>query len=154
MKNIYTPIFIIGILLSLYSCHKTDSADFISTTSTTSNSAVYNTAMVGKWNIVSDSTYVGAGSGNHAVDYAGTAGDYFIILANGTIYTKEGSQLDTLSYHMSSDTGIVISSFGVILNGVPQVSKIITYTSTSLVIASPESLTPGGIFWRKVTLSK
>jgi hypothetical protein len=153
MKNIYTPIFIIGILLSLYACHKTDSADFISTTNST-HSVVYNTAMLGKWNIVSDSTYAGVGSTNHPVDYAGTSGDYFNILANGIIYTKEGAQLDTLSYHMSADTGIVISSFGLTANGVPAVSKIITYTSTSLVIASPVFLTPGGVFWRKVTLSK
>jgi hypothetical protein len=141
MKKTYAPIFIIGILLSLYACNK-------------NVNAINPTAIVGKWNVVSDSTYVGVGIGNHPVDYAGTPGDYFNILANGIIYTKEGTQLDTLTYHLSGDTGIVVSSFGVIANGVPQVSKIKTLTSTSLVIASPEFLTPGGVFWRKVTLSK
>ncbi|WP_259071157.1 hypothetical protein HDF24_23925 [Mucilaginibacter sp. X4EP1] len=140
MKAKYRWVFIIGTLLSLYACTKG------------SNSGPG--SIVGNWNIVSDSTYSGVGYLNHPVDYAGQPGDYFNITAKGIIYTKEGQQLDTLSYHLVADTDIVITSFGVIANGVPQVSSIKTLTSTSLVIASPLFLSPGGIFGRKITLSR
>jgi len=140
MKVKYASIFIIGTLLSLYACTKG------------SNNGP--ATIVAKWNIVSDSTYAGVGYLNHPVDYAGQPGDYFNITSNGVIYTKEGQQLDTLSYHLMGDTGIVITSFGVIANGVPQVSRIKTLTSTSLVIASPLFLSPGGVFGRKITLSR
>ena len=88
------------------------------------------------------------------MDYAGQAGDYFNISANGHIYTKEGAVLDTLSYSNVSDTTIIISPFGITLNGVPETSHIITFTAHSLVIQAPEIATPGGIFGRKVSLSR
>jgi hypothetical protein len=140
MKVKYAWVFVIGTLLSLYACTKG------------SNNAPG--SIVGSWNIVSDSTYAGVGYLNHPVDYAGQPGDYFNITANGIIYTKEGQQLDTLSYHLVADAGIIITTFGVIANGVPQVSRIKIHTSTSLVIASPLFLSPGGIYGRKITLSR
>ncbi len=141
MKALYLLIFAC-ILLCLNSCLKDSTLPYQSG------------SLIGKWNIVSDSTYVGVGYNNHPVDYAGKPGDYFNFTSNGIIYTKEGDVLDTLSYSLSADTGIVISSFGAILNGVPAVSKFKNFTDHSLIIASPVALTPGGIFSRKVYLSR
>jgi hypothetical protein len=140
MKTKLTLVIIAGALLCLYACKK-------------SNDAINLNSIVGKWNVLSDSTYAGVGIGNHPVNYNGQPGDYFNIMANGTIYTKEGLVLDTLSYHLVADTGIVITAFGVILNGTPSVNHV-KFTGHNLVITSPTLLTPGGIFWRKTSLSR
>ena len=114
----------------------------------------HNPSITGNWNIVSDSTYTGIGTGNHPIAYAGKPGDYFNFQANGIIYTKEGTALDTLTYKLISNTQIVISPFGITLNGVPETSNIIAFTDNYLVIKAPEVFTPGGIFGRKISLSR
>jgi len=108
----------------------------------------------GKWNIVYDSTYSGVGSANREVNYCGQAGDYFNFVNDSIIYTKEGSALDTLNYRFTSSNTIIISSFGIILNGVPETSQIINLTSNNLIIVAPVMPTPAGAFGRKVGLSR
>jgi hypothetical protein len=118
--------------------------------------------LTGMWSLVTDSTFKGVGTSNHPVDYTGEAGDYFDFDTNGCVYTRENTVLATLTYRLVSDTTIMISAFGVIVNGVPDTSTI-TGLSTSnglniaartIVIESPFFPTPGGEFWRKVTLSR
>ena len=105
----------------------------------------------GRWNIVVDSNFTGVGSTNHLVVYNGFAGDYFEFAGNDSVYTKEGSVLDTLGYTFLADSvHIIISGFG--LSG--DASVISDHTATSMVITSKADLTPGGVFWRKVVLSK
>jgi len=111
-------------------------------------------AILGKWNIVSDSSHVGIGISNTAVSYTGKPGDYFDFRNNGMIYTKEGSTLDTLNYTFISDTEIEIPQFDAILNGQVQTSTITNFTTHSLNIAAPRIITPGGIFGRSVRLSR
>jgi hypothetical protein len=63
---------------------------------------------------------------------------------------------------MVSDTKIIICSFGLILNGVQDAGTVSGLTAGGasggsaqiIVIESPFELTPGGEFWRKVTLSR
>jgi len=105
-------------------------------------------------NIVYDSTYSGVGSANREVNYCGQAGDYFNFVNDSIIYTKEGSALDTLNYRFTSSNTIIISSFGIILNGVPETSQIINLTSNNLIIVAPVMPTPAGAFGRKVGLSR
>jgi hypothetical protein len=105
------------------------------------------------WNIVSDSTYTGVGATNHPVDYAGQPGDYFNVGTNGVIYTNEGGVLDTLIYNSVTDSTIVVSSFGITLNGVPPTSHF-SFTANSMILKAPTIATPGGIFGRKITLSR
>jgi len=105
------------------------------------------------WNIVSDSTYTGVGINNHAVAYAGQPGDYFNVTANGVIYTKEGAVMDTLTYQLVTDSTMIVSSFGVTLNGVPATSHFL-FTSNTMNISAPVVATPGGLFGRKITLSR
>ncbi len=152
MKHSTGKLFILSILLYLTACTKT---------AVTSND--YGTAnLTGKWNLVNDSTFAGAGSSNHLVDYMGEAGDYFSFNTNGYAYTKEGTVVDTLTYKMVSDTSIIISDFGLILNGVQDTSIVAGLAANNglgfighvIVIMSPFFLTPGGEFWRKVTLSR
>jgi len=118
------------------------------------NSVSTNATILGKWNIINDSTFDGVGVGNHPVEYTGQQGDYFDFTTNGILYTKEGSVLDTLSYRLTSNTTIIISSFGLIGNGVAETSQITNLTDHSLTITAPVELTPGGEFGRKVNLSR
>ncbi len=93
--------------------------------------SVSNAAILGTRNIMNDSSFDGGGADNHAVAYSGRQDDYFDFAANGILYTKEGSVFDTLSYHLTSSTTIIISSFGLILNGVPETSQITSLTATA-----------------------
>ncbi|HEX3767852.1 MAG TPA: hypothetical protein VHT72_05710, partial [Puia sp.] len=118
--------------------------------------------LTGNWNLVNDSAFKGAGLSNRMVDYTGEAGDYFNFSTNGYVYTKEKTMLDTLTYSMISDTSIIITSFGLIVNGVPDTSIITGLKDNNgsrvivqtIVIESHLSITPGGEFWRKVTLTR
>jgi hypothetical protein len=90
------------------------------------------------------------------------AGDYFDFSTNGYVYIDEGAVQDTLTYRMVTDSSIIISDFGLIINGVPDTSTLTSLTASNgmglsvqtLIIESPFFLTPGGEFWRKVTLNR
>jgi hypothetical protein len=156
MKTKYS-LMIIGLMLCVAACKKDINGSLSPVTNKSdknSLSGLGQASLVAKWNIVTDSTYAGAGISNHPVDYSGQPGDYFDIRTNGYIYTKEGAVLDTLSYTLVSDTTIKIQPFGFGINSVPTTSHITNFTSNSVTIASPSFATPGGIFWRKVTLSR
>jgi len=146
-----------GLMLCVAACKKDINGSLsqvINKNDKNSSNALGPVSIIEKWNIVTDSTYAGAGITNHPVDYSGQPGDYFDIRANGYIYTKEGAVLDTLSYTFLSDTTIIIQPFGLGVNGVPPTSHITNLTSNSVNIASPEFATPGGLFGRRVSLSR
>jgi hypothetical protein len=142
MKSKYTSIFFAGLFICLLSACMKDTND---------SGPV---SVLGRWTIVSDSTFSGVGFNNHPVDYKGQPGDYFDFRTDGSLDTKEGTTINTLHYQLTGKDSVVISSFGVTLNGVPETCHITTLTAHSLVITAPEIFTPGGIFGRKVTLSK
>jgi hypothetical protein len=141
MKTNYTTLIITCLVVFLCACKK-------------SNSETIPGAIIAKWNIVSDSTYTGVGANNVPLNYKGQAGDYFDIRANGFIYTKEDTVLDTLSYSLKSGNQITIQSFGATLNNVPAVSNITNLTAHSAIISSPVLYSPGGVFGRKITLTR
>ncbi len=113
-----------------------------------------NATILGKWNILNDSTFSGVGINHHAVNYTGRTGDYFDCRKDGNIYIKEGIRLDTLSYNLTSDTTILIVPFGIILNGTPEMSHITNLTAHNSTISARIVLTPAGIFGRKVNLNR
>ena len=128
--------------------------------SCTKNSAVIRSAytgditIMGKWNLVSDSTFAGVGAGNHAVNYTGQSGDYVDFNNDGNVYIKEGSNVNVYAYHNVSDTSLIIESFGITLNGVPETCLIEKLTIDHATISAPWVYTPGGTFGRTVTLSR
>jgi len=152
MKHPSGKLSLLLLLLYLTAC----------TRSSVSSNENEQAGIANKWNLVTDSTLWGAGVANHPVNYTGEPGDYFSFGTNGYVYTKEGNLLDTLSYQLVSDTSIIISDFGLILNGVPDTSIITGLTAgidsgntaETIVIESPFFITPGGEFWRKVTLRR
>jgi hypothetical protein len=139
MKINYSLLIISGLLLSLYACKKDNYVPG---------------SITGRWVVVSDSTFVGVGINNHPVDYRGQPGDYFDFRTDGKVYTKEGAALDTMAYDLVSDTSIIIGSFGITLNGVPETSHITIFTADRLIIRAPVIATPGGVFGRTISLSR
>jgi hypothetical protein len=113
-----------------------------------------NATILGKWDILNDSAFIDAGINNHQESYIGQTGDYFDFRTDGFVYTKEDTDLDTLNYSLTSDTTIIIASFGIISNGVPEVSHIINLTAHSATISAPTAITPDGEFGRKVILKR
>jgi hypothetical protein len=149
MKHPLIKLSIFAVLLYLTACAKT----------TRSSNYPKSGDITGKWNLVSDSTFEGIGASNHPFDYAGSVIDYFNFSSNGYVYTREGASLETLTYRLVLDSSIIISNFGIILNGVQDTSTISGLTATNgstqtIVIESPFISTPGGNFWRKVTLRR
>jgi hypothetical protein len=143
MKHIITISLTVLITLFFISCKKELLSDS------------YNQATIfKKWGILNDSTFIGVGVNNHPVKYVGQAGDYFDFRKDGYIYIKEGPTLDTLSYSFTSNTTLLIASFGVILNGVPEKSHITNLTPGGVTISAPFVVTPGGVFGRKVILTR
>lgn len=114
----------------------------------------FNPAIFGKWNIVTDSGFSGVGSGNHPVNYSGKPGDYFEFRTDGHVYIKEGASVETLSYTTTSATTMQITSFGIILNGVPEETLITNLSAHTATLNAPTLFTPGGVFGRKVNLSR
>lgn len=137
----------LALLLYLTACKKTKGS---------SNGSAA-TSITGKWNLLTDSTFVGVGTGNHEVDYIGQPGDYFDFNTNGTVYTKEGDVLDTLTYKLLSESTMIISDFGASGDTCTVNSMTVSNgegTGQFLYITSPFFFTPGGTFGRKVSLSR
>ena len=118
-------------------------ASFISCNKKSDTSASIN----GKWNLITDSVFVGVAQFNHLVVITGQAGDYFDFRTDGKLYTKEGSTYDTSAYHIITDTTLIISS----LYDTCHISNL---TAHSAVVSAPVSITPGGVFGRTVYLSR
>lgn len=112
-----------------------------------------NSTIVGRQSIITDSTFAGVGLGNHPVNYKGRPGDYFDFTTGGYVYTREGNTFDKLHYTLITDTTIIITSFGITVNGVPE-TCITNLTNHALTITAPIFATPGGTFGRKVSLKR
>ena len=109
MKRIISSIFTAFAIVFFTSCEKTAVSN--------DESSLTGATILGKWNIISDSSYAGIGINNHPVNYTGVAGDYYDFRTDGNVYIKEGPAFDTLSYSNVSDTAITIQAFGGNFNG-------------------------------------
>jgi hypothetical protein len=110
------------------------------------------TSISGKWHILTDSQYVGVGLGNHVQVYHGNPLDYFDFGPNGHLSVSENGVQSTLAYTVYPNSKIVISSFGITLNGIPDTSRITGLSSHAVEITSSFFPTPGGTFGRMVVL--
>ena len=113
-----------------------------------------NDTIFGKWNLVTDSASVDVGFNNHLIAYTGKAGDYFDFRADNHVYIKEDTVLDTLIYTPLKDSTIIISSFGITGNGIPDTTHIYGLSASHAILYAPEVITPGGAFYRKVELKR
>jgi hypothetical protein len=126
----------IGLLLLVSSCKKSSTA----------------TQVLGKWNILSDSMYVGAGTANNKVAIHVNRGDYFNFSSDGHIYMLENSIFDTISYSLSSNFIVVPGFEDEQVTG----TGLISYQLNKFVlsISTGYSPTPGGTFGKTVHLTR
>ncbi len=135
MKHLITFGSIAIIAFFLTSCKK-DSADS-------------NATIIGKWNIVTDSTYFKGGCCyENKVYYIGKPGDYFDFRNDGKFYSKEGTTLDTATYQLTSNSTILI--FGKILPTL----RIADLTAHHSNLKTLDYITFGMSGWRRLSLSR
>ncbi len=123
---------VIGVPFFLVSCKKSSSPEAVA-------------GIIGKWNIINDSSYAGVGAGNHLVIYKGKEGDYYNFTSNGKLYINENGMLHTSIFSLTSDTTLIIDS---------QTYTITNLPTHDVIISTPFVYSPGGAFGRKVTLGK
>jgi hypothetical protein len=114
------------------------------------NNGVEPATLVAKWTLVSDYT------ANHLAQtntYTGVPGDYFDFRMDGKCYTKEGSQYDTLSYTITSDSTLNIKPFGY-SNAAYYSSQANPLTLHAATITSAGPYVPGEVDYRQVSLKR
>jgi hypothetical protein len=134
LKNLFITVFVFTLLAG---CKKDNAR----------NAAP---ALVAKWNLVTDYT------ANHLAQmntYTGVPGDYFDFRSNGKCYIKEGSQYDTLSYAITSDTTMTIQPFG-FSNAAYYSGRTAPLTVHTATITSAGPYPPGEVDYRQVKLSR
>jgi hypothetical protein len=127
---------------------------FLSCKKDTSSTQKGTFSITGKWSIITDSSFAGVGSENHLVNYTGQEGDYFDFAADGKLYVKENNIINTYNYTLTSPATLIIDSFGITINGVPNTSVITYETPHTIILYTPFIMTPGGTFGRKVHLTR
>ena len=117
--------------------------------------------LVGKWNVVSDSTYytgIGPNGTPSFTKYVGQPGDYFNFTAQGKAYFKEGNTFSaTATYKVTgNNVNLVYSNFVVndsTINATSGGYIIAAITPRTLVLTN-QFITPGGATFTTVKLSK
>ena len=119
-------------------------------TSCKKDSADSNATILGKWNIVTDSTYATVGCCyEYKKFYAGKPNDYFDFRNDGKLYIKENTTLDTANYQLTANSKIFIS--GKILTTFRITDLTAHHTNLKTLDSLPN---PGGFSWRRVNLSR
>jgi hypothetical protein len=96
MKNLVAILLTCLGASALISCKKTQNAS--------------NPSIIGRWNLISDSTYLPLNGSTRTNKYVGVSTDYYDFEAGGKLSLKEGSiSIDTASYSLISDNQIYIS---------------------------------------------
>jgi len=111
-------------------------------------------SVLGKWDLVKDSTLSGAGLYASYTIRTGTFDDHWDFRTDGRVYIKEGDFKDTAGYTLYPGNQIAIERFGWIFNGVQTRSTIKVLTAHQLVIHSADIMPPGGVNVRTVYLKR
>jgi hypothetical protein len=90
MKNIVVSVCLLFLAISINSCNKTTGQT---------------NPLTAKWNIINDSL---SDVNLTGTNYIGKASDYFDFTANGTLYIKEDSLLNTATYSMVANDQVDI----------------------------------------------
>ena len=112
--------------------------------------------LVAKWNLVRDSIYDSMGNfpAARTSTYNGVAGDYFDFRADGKCYTKEGNVYDTLAYSITPGHLVVLSKFGIEVNGSFEPNMVPVLTDHNATITTQFLGTPDGFYLRFLYLEK
>jgi|ERR1700761_8419761 hypothetical protein len=160
MKSTLSILFITAVIASgLWSCKKNTITPQQTGKADTSTTLISITALVGKWNIVSDTiSYAGS-----AVGYKGVTGDHFIFTKYGNLYITEGldNLIDTAIYAITPinnqlswvNTYLSVNGQSTTLhsNSVPY---DITSLDTASMVLTSNVQASGGIRYEQITLKK
>lgn len=106
-------------------------------------------SIAGKWNVISDSLYVGVGLDNRLSVYSGKPGDFFDFAAGGSIQMNEGIVLAISTFTFNKDS-VFIYNFNGTLPGKGRFFP----SSDTLAITTGYFYTPGGAIGRTVHLAR
>lgn len=112
------------------------------------------TTILGKWRLVSDSSWQGVGPRVNLTVNTGTANDYWDFRTDGHVYVQEGAEKDTLAYKVKFFNSITIQNFGWVFYGEQTPGKILELTPHVAVIESNTTMTYGGVNFRKLCLNR
>jgi len=112
--------------------------------------------LVAKWSLVRDSIYDSMGNfpAARTSTYNGIAGDYYDFRADGKCYTKEGNVYDTLNYSITPGHLVVLSKFGINVNGSYEPNIVPVLTDHDATIQTQFLATPDGFYLRYIYLKK
>jgi hypothetical protein len=112
--------------------------------------------LVAKWNLVRDSVYNSMGNfpAGRTSAYNSAPGDYFDFRADGKCYTKEGNVYDTLAYTITANHRVVLSKFGIDVNGSYEPNIVPVLTDHKATIQTQFLATPDGFYLRYLYLKK
>jgi hypothetical protein len=112
--------------------------------------------LVAKWNLVRDSVFNSMGNfpAARTSAYNGTPGDYFDFRTDGKCYTKEGNVYDTLNYSITTNHLVVLSKFGINVNGSYEPNIVPVLTDHAATIQTQFLATPDGFYLRYIYLKK
>jgi hypothetical protein len=116
----------------------------------------------GDWILVNDSTYstnIFARTQSSGSNYLGQPGDHFHFTADGKLYIREGKNIDTAAYTVTSDKKIIINyvyyqgapvtNYGSIVDSFDQVGL-----RANTVTLNSSTITPDGSFRRIINLQR
>ena len=106
----------------------------------------------GKWSVVTDSTIISGASVSYNV-YHGNDLDYFIF-KNGTLDTKETSQLDTFSYKLISANTISLIKTGIFIDAIPETGTYVFTGNNLRINVAPDLNNPGFSYRRIIDLKR
>ncbi|MGZ3750815.1 MAG: hypothetical protein ACXVAU_06050 [Mucilaginibacter sp.] len=132
-----------------------DIIDMVSTTPL----VVIDPALVGDWQVVSDSSSsYSQAYGSHGKKYIGTATDRFTFTSGGTAYINEQAVLDTGSYSVNPDRSIEIVYPSRVIAGVKLGNSADYFKISSLdthnVVLSDQGWSPGGVYFVRIVMLK
>lgn len=111
--------------------------------------------ITGKWNVVSDSTIITEPGIKYDV-YHGSNVDYFNFAANGYLYIKESSSLDTIAYQIISADKVLLPGIGFSINGVTEPSSFVVAGNKLRIVSNPPGniIIPGHQYQRVINLKR
>jgi hypothetical protein len=118
-------------------------------------------ALLGKWSIAKDSTYIAFIGPPTITVYVGTANDYYDFRADSKCYKHENGVYDTIAYKIASDTSVIFgdpvayidanSGKTMYAQRDPTVINPLTAHSAKIVFSY---VSPGGPHYNAIYLSK
>ena len=162
MRILYIAVFALVVTIAVSSCVKSTVTPLNNNNSSradTSTTLISNAALVGNWNIVSDTISY---NGNNTM-YHGVSTDHYIFSKYGNLYINEGlnNYVDTAVYAINSLNYLVAwQNLYISVNGVASRATsysapyAITSLDTASLVLTANAQSPSGTLYEKIVFKK